>query len=1014
MDLSHGIPTLGPALLAPVGPAVALAHQVAVGLIGLVAAAVAHRAWGACGGESWRRLRFFGMALVASAVLRGASAAVAAPVSAVLGASASVLDLALFALALGAVLQLRPARRRSDLAVLGGLALSAVFLGLLGGEAARSLVARNLPAVLVHLAALAAITARVAAEWADHLRRARDAAETRADMLLLERQQWQVQAEVAENAREDAESRAARSVEIARDAGRRARLLEHLLAGAVDLPARRDPQDLQQYTVELVSVLFGFDRVVLHQWSSSLGAFSVQASTGVSGAEAEALRGTHTDRVRYEQLVHPRFRISDSFLVPPASAAWPPRVPADEAAWPDDQRLIVPLTDPAGTVHGFLELQRPEAGHAPDVLRIRYLELLVRQIAALLDVQEVREHLATCRAELAHATDRLQALGDLRSNFVANVSHELRTPLTSIIGYAEMLRDRGRDMSEEVRHEFLDVILEQGQQFREIINDLLDLDRMEEGPTRRDRTECDLAALTRRLAEDWRQRADRGGIDLQVEVAARRIVMEADPVLCQQLLGHLVGNALKFTPSGGRVAVRVIEQGTAARVEVEDTGIGIPEDKLHTIFEQFYQVDASSTREKGGQGIGLAICQDIVSWHDGRIWAENMPDGGARLTVLLPRRPHVVLPDPPASINPVLHEPRLFLQRLVHWVGENLGVRNAVVLTGDADGDTLQALAATGVAAGQLQELRLAPGVGLAGQVWQEGRSRLEVPAPGDVLLAGEAPVLCVPLTAEHDDQPRGVVAVRDRVDGRPLGEDDRLLLEAMAPLMVSLLERYEDHEGSVRDFAAIQSSLRVTTRVGSLPHADVASVCQEVCLATARRLGLPEVEVRHLAFALQYYDVGLGSVPPYLLNKTGALTEHERVQLQRHVQVGLVTLAPLQPSPKVRQIILHHHENYDGTGYPKGLAGEAIPLGSRLIALADSLRALLQRRPWRPAVPLSEALAEIQALAGTRYCPRLTAVFLEEAQNRRLLIEDLRQRADDGEDLKRPASLHPVQLVRG
>jgi response regulator RpfG family c-di-GMP phosphodiesterase len=258
-----------------------------------------------------------------------------------------------------------------------------------------------------------------------------------------------------------------------------------------------------------------------------------------------------------------------------------------------------------------------------------------------------------------------------------------------------------------------------------------------------------------------------------------------------------------------------------------------------------------------------------------------------------------------------------------------------------------------------------------------------------------------------------GVVVVRDRVDGRRLREDDRLLLEAMAPHLVRLLAHHEAQAAQGREFAAIQSSLRVTTRVGSLPHTDVAGVCQEICLATARRLGLSEEDVRHLAFALQYYDVGLGSVPPYLLGKADPLTESERALLERHVQVGLVTLAPLQPPPKVRQIILHHHENYDGSGYPKGLAGEAIPLGSRLVALTDSLRALLQRRPWRPAVPLPEALAEIQALAGTRYCPRLTGVFLEEADRRRGLIEDLRQRADDGEDLKRPAPLHPVQLVR-
>ena len=115
-----------------------------------------------------------------------------------------------------------------------------------------------------------------------------------------------------------------------------------------------------------------------------------------------------------------------------------------------------------------------------------------------------------------------------------------------------------------------------------------------------------------------------------------------------------------------------------------------------------------------------------------------------------------------------------------------------------------------------------------------------------------------------------------------------------------------------------------------------------------------------------------------------------------------------------MRKIVLHDNGNDDGTGYPRGRAGEAIPRGSRLIALTDSLRALLQRRPWRPAVPLPVALAEIQALAGTRYCPRLTALFIEEAERRRVLVEELRQRADDGEDLKRPAPLYPVQLVRG
>ena len=800
---------------------------------------------------------------------------------------------------------------------------------------------------------------------------------------------------------DDARNRSDRGVEIMRDAVRRTHLLEQLLAGAVGLQARRDEADLQQYAVEMACLLFGFQRAALYLWSDSCDAFAMEASVGLDDGERRRLAEQHVDRAGYDQLAHPRFRVSESYLVPPDDAPWPLPTPADEGHWPDGQRLVVPLIDPAGTVHGFLDLGRPREGASPDLLGIRYLELLARQLAAIVDVLALRERLAGARSDLALANDRLQSLHDLRSNFVANVSHELRTPLTVVIGYTELLRGRGETMSPDARGEFLDHIHQESRRLEGIIEDLLDLDRREEDAVRSDRNECDVVQLVERQAEEWRRRAADARQQVTVVCEAPSLPLAADPLLLQQLLSHLVGNALKFTPEGGDITVRVAEQGTAARIEVEDTGIGIPEDKLHTVFERFYQVDGSSTRAVGGQGVGLSICQNIVSRHDGRIWAENIDGGGTRLTVLLPRRAPVVVPEPPVSPDPALREPRLFMQRMAHWVADNVGARAVVLLTVGDDGQDLRVLAATGVPAGQLEDLRLAEGVGLAGRAWSEAATVLDTPLAGDPLLAGEQPVLCVPLV--QDGRAMGVVAVRDTLDGRDLGDDHRLLLESMAPRLAYLLERHDDHGAVTRDYAAIQHSLRVTTRVGALPHADVASVCEEICLATARRLGLPDDELRHLAFALRHYDVGLGSVPPYLLGKSGDLSDAERAMLERHVGAGISTLEPLQPPSNVRQIILHHHENYDGSGYPRGLVGEAIPLGSRLVALTDSLRALLQRRPWRPAATLPEALTEIEALVGVRYCPRVTALFIEEARRRRDKIADLRQRADDGEDLRRP-----------
>ncbi|MBM4132126.1 HD domain-containing protein, partial [bacterium] len=169
------------------------------------------------------------------------------------------------------------------------------------------------------------------------------------------------------------------------------------------------------------------------------------------------------------------------------------------------------------------------------------------------------------------------------------------------------------------------------------------------------------------------------------------------------------------------------------------------------------------------------------------------------------------------------------------------------------------------------------------------------------------------------------------------------------------------------------------------------------------RRLGLDDGELAALAFALPYYDVGLSRVPPQLLARAGRLDEEEERLIQGHVAAGLEILAPLAVDPRVRRLVRHHHENFDGTGYPAGLAGEAIPVGARLLRLADALAAMLSRRPWRGAWSLDEAVAELRDHAGSRYCPRLVPVFLTEVECRRARITALQADAVEAIELRRP-----------
>jgi len=798
---------------------------------------------------------------------------------------------------------------------------------------------------------------------------------------------------------------------------RRNRTLEKILAVSARINATRNTSELLDKVVSAVEEIIGFRKVVLHLWSDGTKAFEARAFAGIHARNVVALTAIQVSRVEYDELSHVRHRYSNCYLVRAGEADECETCQEQDSEgqpllsrrWAEELLLIAPLISPSGEVVGYLSLDDPISGEVPGMVEIRQLEFLVQQATTAIESAEVYDNLARNNAELSLASEKLASLNDMKANFVANVSHELRTPLTSISAYTELLQQNMDTMSEDARSEFLKVINQESLRLTAIINDILELGRMENGRAALSPEDSDLVALVRRLDESWRSRAHDQNIRFTVDAGTEDIRLPVDNVLFQQLLGHLVGNAFKFTPEGGQVTVRVEETGTAVKLTVQDTGIGIPEDKLGEIFDQFYQVDGSSTREHDGQGVGLAICHDIVSHHDGRIWAENLEPAGARFTVLLPHRPAVLQPTDVPVASGFPFGPGEFMQRLMHWISESLGIQVATLMVPDEDREFLTIRAAIGLPESVVQSARIRKGAGVAGKVWATGRTLLLEDVTGDERFGRELnepryttpSLLCVPLQVEGRSV--GVISVNNRIDGSPLDDDDRLFLESLAPRLTELLSNFQNWQDGLRDFHAIKDTLRSTTAVGNLRQESLLEVCQEVCLATARRIMLPPEELEYLAFSLQFYDVGLSRVPPHLLNKPGPLVGAEERVVQQHVRASLEILEPLRPAARVRQLILHHHENFDGSGYPHKLAGEAIPLGSRLVRLADTLAALLSRRPWRPAFTLDQALAEIRAGSGKAFCPRMTDVFLAEAEQRRERIRRLQAGGGDNRELHRP-----------
>lgn len=247
----------------------------------------------------------------------------------------------------------------------------------------------------------------------------------------------------------------------------------------------------------------------------------------------------------------------------------------------------------------------------------------------------LEEKVAQRTTELEEANRRLQEMDRLKSDFVSTVSHELRTPLTSIRSLSESLL-AARDMSRDRQEQLLAIITQESQRLSRMINQLLDLSRIEAGEMEWRLENLELADVVAHAVQANRSLFDEKGIALVVATADGRPQVLADRDKIIQVLTNLLSNAAKFTPAGGRVEVRAFREDARAVVEVEDTGVGIPLDQIDTIFEKFRQVGDTLTAKPEGAGLGLPISREIVLAHGGSLIARSAPTAGSCFRMTLP------------------------------------------------------------------------------------------------------------------------------------------------------------------------------------------------------------------------------------------------------------------------------------------------------------------------------------------------------------------------------------------
>ncbi len=295
--------------------------------------------------------------------------------------------------------------------------------------------------------------------------------------------------------------------------------------------------------------------------------------------------------------------------------------------------VITCVRNAAGEVIGFSKVTR-------DLTERKATENKVRELNQELErrVKERTAELQAANEALKQRTKEAEEASRLKSQFVSNVSHELRTPLNAIIGYTYLIGDVCKEVGEEPR-KALEGIERNAGDLLQLINDVLDLSKIEAGKILVEREEVDLAPLLNELVENMNRLTEGKPIQVDSKAVPDLPLIESDPGKIKQILVNLLSNAIKFTPEG-RVTIEAKASPAKGGIEVavRDTGIGIKPEALPKIFEAFYQSDADLTREFGGVGLGLRIVKDLVDLLHGEIRVESEYGKGSTFTLFLPYR----------------------------------------------------------------------------------------------------------------------------------------------------------------------------------------------------------------------------------------------------------------------------------------------------------------------------------------------------------------------------------------
>jgi signal transduction histidine kinase len=665
-----------------------------------------------------------------------------------------------------------------------------------------------------------------------------------------------------------------------------------------------------------------------------------------------------------------------------------PHAARETLLWQQPPQALVTVPLVAGNTHyGFLLIafDSPRALAAPERLLVQALS---DALALALERIELLRALDQERARVGAAERRLVTAQDAASGLMSILSHELRSPLSSIKAYAETVA-ANLDNERAPRRRFLEVIDEECDRLSGLVTDVQDLSRIEGGETTLRLTAVSLAELGRTVCVEHSDTAGKRDVTIALECESDARI-DVDTALVRRVLGNLIQNAVQFSPEGGTVRVRFALRGEEWTCSITDEGPPLPAEDLALVFEGFYrarrQLPGGQPSHEGTR-LGLAIARSITQLHGGRMWAEqpHVSEGsvqGARFCVAMPM--HQVASTRARRIarqtagRADLAE---LFDAIVEMVAATLDAGIVSLVLVDPDRGDLFLAASVGLDPMSVEGRRTTLRSGVAGAVAAWGRPVLVENIETDRRFRRlnhpqyhTKSLLCVPLRVEGEVI--GVVNVNNKLNGEAFEEDDLSLLVMLCERVGSAIERacaYPDSRRVVEDALEAVRCMTKLKRDFSLGGRRQMKRAR----AVARELGMSPADVDVIGYVASIHDVGMVRLEAETAHP-GGLDEKQRSAVTAHPEVSIEILRPLEYLGVVRDYILGHHERWDGTGYPRGLTGDSIPLGSRILAVVDAWESMTTPRPFRAPRDVAEAAAELRRECGRQFDYEVVEAFLK------------------------------------